>query len=74
MFFAGMLLFIHANVQGTGSKRTLPGLLGIKVHGSMFASPDAVDGKVGVVGSGQGMTEFGERKRHKFEGGVASER
>jgi hypothetical protein len=32
----------------------------------MFASPDAVDGKVGVVNSGKGLTEFAQRKKHKF--------
>lgn len=33
---------------------------------SMFASPDTVAGRVGVVGSGQGMTEF-EDTRKKFK-------
>ena len=33
---------------------------------SMFASSDSVDGKVGVTGSGQGVTSFESRKRHKF--------
>jgi hypothetical protein len=32
----------------------------------MFASPDETDGKVGVIRSGHGMTEFAQRKRHKF--------
>lgn len=31
---------------------------------SMFKSPDAVQGKVGVVGSGQSMTEFQRRGKH----------
>lgn len=30
---------------------------------SMFATPDGVDGKVGVIGSGRGMTEFDESLR-----------
>lgn len=36
-------------------------------QGSMFASPDAVDGKVGVTGSGGTLTEFEQRKRYKFK-------
>lgn len=35
---------------------------GVKAD-SMFASPDAVNGKVGVTGSGSGLTEFEQRKR-----------
>ena len=34
---------------------------------SMFASSDAVDAKVGVIGSGKGITKVEyERKKHKF--------
>jgi survival of motor neuron-related-splicing factor 30 len=33
---------------------------------SMFASPDGVEGRVGFTGSGQGMTDYSERKKHKF--------
>jgi hypothetical protein len=33
---------------------------------SLFSSPAAVDGKVGVTGSGQGMTDYEHRKRYKF--------
>jgi hypothetical protein len=33
---------------------------------SIFSSSATADGKVGVVGSGKGMTDFGDRKRHKF--------
>ena len=33
---------------------------------SMFASSDAVDGKVGVTNSGKGMSDFAARKKHKF--------
>ena len=33
---------------------------------SMFASPDTVEGKVGVVGSGKGMTDFEMRKKYKL--------
>ncbi len=38
--------------------------LGALKKGSIFASPDTVDGRVGVVGSGQGMTDF--EKRNTF--------
>lgn len=33
---------------------------------SMFASPEGVEGRVGFTGSGQGMTDYSERKKHKF--------
>lgn len=33
----------------------------------MFESSDDVQAKVGVMGSGKGMTTFQERKKHKFE-------
>jgi hypothetical protein len=39
---------------------------GVVKAGSMFASTDAVDGKVGVVNSGKGLTDFAQRKKHKF--------
>lgn len=35
--------------------------LGALKKASIFASPDTVDGRVGVVGSGQGMTEYESR-------------
>ena len=37
---------------------------------SIFATPDTLDGRVGVVGSGAGMTEFTDRKKHKFAASV----
>ena len=37
-----------------------------KTAKSMFASPDAVDGKVGVINSGRGTTEFEDRKKYKL--------
>ena len=40
-------------------------MAGLK-HGSIFASPDTVDGRVGVVGSGQTMTDFQQRKKYKL--------
>jgi len=36
---------------------------GILNRKSIFASPDTVEGKVGVTGSGKGMTQFAERKQ-----------
>ena len=51
-----------------GTKRNLTGLsAATKSKSSLFASPDAVDGKVGVTNSGKGMTSFIERKKHKFD-------
>merc|ERR1711871_979784 len=38
---------------------------------SMFVSPDTVEGKVGVTGSGNKLTEYGDRKRLKASGGNA---
>lgn len=38
--------------------------LGVLRKQSIFATPDAVGGKVGVTGSGQGMTDFDSRKKH----------
>lgn len=46
-----------------GSKRLDSGI----VKDSMFSSPDEVAGKVGVVNSGKKMTDFGARKKHKFD-------
>lgn len=50
-----------------GKRKRFKGLK--KKKKSMFASPDTVDGRVGVVGSGRDMTTFKDRKRHKFERG-----
>jgi survival of motor neuron-related-splicing factor 30 len=54
-------------VKKSSSKRVKGSVSG-KVLGrdSMFASPDEVDGKVGVTGSGKGTTDFEQRKRYKF--------
>ena len=32
---------------------------------SIFRTPDSLEGKVGIVGSGQGMTDFENKKRYK---------
>ncbi|KAL7418210.1 hypothetical protein BDY24DRAFT_374469 [Mrakia frigida] len=49
---------VKAKKKGIAPK----GLLG----GSMFRSPDTVNGKVGVVNSGKGMTDYTTREKHKF--------
>ncbi len=36
--------------------------------GSMFSVPDAPGAKVGVIGSGKGMTDYKPRGRHDFAG------
>ncbi|KAJ1460267.1 hypothetical protein M885DRAFT_510087 [Pelagophyceae sp. CCMP2097] len=59
-----------------GAKRKVPGTMkampGRKE--SIFASPTSVDGKVGVTGSGSGVTEFGVRQKFKLnaQGGPMS--
>ena len=45
------------------------GVIKGKAKKSIFASPDSVDGKVGVTGSGKEMTKYRETKKHKFEQG-----
>jgi survival-of-motor-neuron-related-splicing factor 30 len=42
---------------------------GKKTKKSMFATPDTVDGKVGVTNSGNGITESGDRKKFRIRGG-----
>jgi survival-of-motor-neuron-related-splicing factor 30 len=42
---------------------------GKKTKKSMFATPDTVDGKVGVTNSGHGITESGDRKKFRIRGG-----
>lgn len=46
-----------------GTKKSLAGV----VKQSMFAAPDKVEGRVGVIGSGQGMTSYDSRKKHKYQ-------
>ncbi|KUF93340.1 hypothetical protein AM588_10004086 [Phytophthora nicotianae] len=47
-----------------GLKKGVSGVLS-KRGSSMFASPDTVQGRVGVVGSGQGMTTFQDTRTKK---------
>jgi len=50
-----------------GKKRVSGSMAGkFKNKQSIFASPNDVDGKVGVVGSGKGMTDFEQRKKYKL--------
>lgn len=58
---------------GTGSKRK-KGFFSANSAGvtktSMFAVPDNLDGKVGVTGSGSGVSEVAERRRHEYSSAV----
>lgn len=42
------------------------GFLSAGKKGSIFAVPDGPDAKVGVIGSGKGMTEYKNANRHDF--------
>lgn len=35
--------------------------------GSMFAAPEGLEGRVGVVGSGKAMTDYTHARRHVFD-------
>lgn len=49
------------------TKKRAKGFIGSAVSkSSMFATPDSVHGKVGVMNSGQGTTEFEVRKKYKL--------
>jgi survival-of-motor-neuron-related-splicing factor 30 len=50
-----------------GSKKKAGFMTGYKKE-SMFKVPEGQKAKVGVVGSGQGMTDYQKRKRHDFAG------
>ena len=47
-------LFLQAGFLSSGQKQ------------SIFAVPDNPEGKVGVVGSGKGMTDYSNTGRHDF--------
>lgn len=51
--------------QHKAVKKKVKGASGVlsKRGTSMFASPDSVNGRVGVVGSGQGMTEYNDARK-----------
>eukprot|EP00953_Heterococcus_sp_UTEX-ZZ885_P031171 16385-Heterococcus_DN1.PRE.1 len=38
---------------------------GLRKEPSIFATPDAPDSKVGVIGSGRGVTDFQQKKKYK---------
>mmetsp|Transcript_44450 Transcript_44450/g.53775 ORF Transcript_44450/g.53775 Transcript_44450/m.53775 type:complete len:246 (+) Transcript_44450:104-841(+) len=51
--------FITKGSKKRGTKR------GVAKSDSIFRTEEGVHARVGVIGSGRGMTEFGERKRYK---------
>jgi len=53
--------------QKTKKKRAKGSLLNLR-RKSIFASPTSIDGKVGVTGSGSGMTDFRHRKKFTLRG------
>ena len=50
------------NFQKKGSKQSKGHFAYGKSQQSIFKSPDTVDGRVGVVGSGQAMTSYAAQK------------
>ena len=54
------------NKKGTKKKKT-GGLTGVTKKQSIFSVAEGTAAKVGVVGSGKGMTEYGKKKRHDFD-------
>jgi len=66
------LQFQSKGRTGGGPTRPLSGAAGAplkRAKKSMFASPDSVDGRVGVVGSGRPMTAEGKRDKHYYKDG-----
>eukprot|EP00635_Sarcinochrysidales_sp_CCMP3193_P014382 CAMPEP_0118901480 /NCGR_PEP_ID=MMETSP1166-20130328/7166_1 /TAXON_ID=1104430 /ORGANISM="Chrysoreinhardia sp, Strain CCMP3193" /LENGTH=334 /DNA_ID=CAMNT_0006840655 /DNA_START=13 /DNA_END=1017 /DNA_ORIENTATION=- len=53
--------------QNKGAKRKVAGSLKQLRKESIFKAPDEVDGKVGVVGSGRGTTEYGGDRKKQFK-------
>ncbi|KAK9812102.1 hypothetical protein WJX73_006622 [Symbiochloris irregularis] len=56
--------------KGKGAKKKT-GFLSGRQKESMFSVPEGLDSKVGVIGSGKGMTESINTGRHDFEAGGA---
>eukprot|EP00887_Chlorella_sp_A99_P001606 scaffold8.g1606.t1 len=54
----------RAFVGGKASKKKAGFMTSLKRE-SMFKVPEG--GKVGVIGSGKGVTEYAKRKRHEFD-------
>ncbi|KAH7624548.1 hypothetical protein Ndes2526B_g00748 [Nannochloris sp. 'desiccata'] len=55
------------NKKGTKKKKSGGGLAGVNKKQSMFSVAEGTAAKVGVVGSGKGMTGYGKKKRHEFD-------
>jgi len=53
-------------LTGKGGKKKAGFFTGRKKE-SMFKVPEGASGKVGVIGSGKGITEYAKRGRHEFE-------
>lgn len=60
---AGWQKFFHSKA----SIRSKTGFLSGKPKESIFKVPDNLDGKVGVVGSGRGMTESAEKQKFSYQ-------
>ena len=58
------------NFKDKAAKKKPAGFVSNLKKESIFKSPDLITGKVGVVGSGQGITEFVARKKAKLDKGV----
>ncbi len=59
-------------VGGKGAKKKKAGFMTGRKKGSMFSVEGGSDAKVGVVGSGKGMTHNSKRKRHEFDAAEGS--
>jgi survival-of-motor-neuron-related-splicing factor 30 len=57
------------NKKGTKKKKGGggSGLPGVTKKQSLFSVAEGTSAKVGVVGSGKGMTDYGKKKRHEFD-------
>ena len=54
------------NFANKTKKKKKKGFMSNMKKASIFKTPDTLDGKVGVIGSGKGVTEFQDRKRARF--------
>jgi len=59
-----MLKWSDFNVSAKDSKKGH--FMTKKNQASIFKSPDTIDGKVGVMGSGKGMTNFSQKERYNL--------
>ena len=62
---SNQLPIINKTAKKTKKKGAKGSLLNLRKE-SIFASPATIDGKVGVTGSGAGMTGFEDRKKYKI--------